>query len=143
MVVKPLRIFALILLLSIAGIAMASVIKSRLSYESKINQEKFISAYLDISIARGKFSNEEDSLKTSIENIYRKHEVDSAWMAAYAKKLPDDLLKSEQIWDIIVGKLDSMRQVVHQIKPDSSLSQPRPKTPLRDGKSRELSPRAK
>jgi hypothetical protein len=143
MVVKPLRIFALILLLSIAGIGMASVIRSRLSYVSKINQEKFISAYLDISIARGKFSNEGDSLIAALENTYRKHGIDSAWMADYARKLPDDLLKSEQIWDIIVGKLDSMRQVVHQIKPDSSLSQPRPKTLPQGGKSRELSPRAK
>ena len=143
MVVKPLRILILILLLSIAGIAIALVIKSRLSYESKKNQEKFISTYLDISIARGKYSNEGDSLKAALENIYRKHGINSVWMVNYIRKLPDDLLKSEQIWDIIVAKLDSMRQVAHPLKQDSNLNQPRPKTLPQGGKSQEPSPHAK
>ena len=115
MAAKQLKVYSLVLIIFLAGITVAGVIESRLSLCREKNRQKFIAAYLDLAIARERYT-DADSLSRAIDRIYSAHGVDSAWMAAYAAKMSGDLNRSGLIWEAIVGKLDSLRQVN---KPDS------------------------
>jgi hypothetical protein len=116
MAVRPLVKLALIFLVIFAGIAMAINIRSRLFDYHKSQEKRFVSTYLAMSVARERFINDPDSLKTTLKDIFEKYGTDSVWMADYGKGLSIDLKRGNRIWADITTKLDSLRK---ESNPDS------------------------
>jgi hypothetical protein len=109
MAVRPIAKLTIILIIILAGIAVAIGARSRFLNYRKSNDNRFILTYLAMSIAREKYGTS-DSLRMAFDNIYKKYGTDSLWMANYGKKLSKDLDKSAQVWEKITGRLDSLRK---------------------------------
>lgn len=110
MAVRPLRITAIVLVLILAGTLVTGVMRSRLSLAREKDRATFIATYIELAIARERYSNP-DSLSLVESDIYHTRGVDSVWMAGYAELMSQDLAQSGLVWEDIVGKLDSIRQV--------------------------------
>jgi len=109
MAVKPYRIILLAITI-IAGAAAIHVHRSR-HLTSKLHDErKFVSTYIDLSIARERYSDYPDSLRDQIAVVYERNGADSIWMAQYAKKLSPNIDRSDRIWNEIVVRLDTLRK---------------------------------
>ncbi len=111
MAAKPINRLYLILILIIAGIAAVFAARSRFLYQRQVDENRFVSTYLALSISREKYISEPDSLMTAVDNIYGRNGTDSTWMADYGKKLSKDLERSEHVWVRIAAKLDSLRKI--------------------------------
>ena len=107
---KTITIFA-ILILVIAGAVAIVIARTRLSSISKKDEAKFITAYIDLTVANSKYIDYPDSLRIARDRIYESTETDSVWMANYGAGLAKNLTRSAKIWDEIILKLDSIRAV--------------------------------
>jgi hypothetical protein len=110
MAVRPLAKLALIFLVIFAWIALIIGARSRLLSYRKSQENRFISTYLAMSVAREKYVNNPDSLRASSQAIFDKNETDSVWMVDYGRKLSIDLVRGERIWATIISKLDSLKK---------------------------------
>jgi hypothetical protein len=111
MAVKPSRLFFLILLIVLAGIAVTLVIRSRHIISGRNNADKFISTYLALSIAREQLGGQPDSLKSTFQHIFKRYGTDSLWMDSYARGLSKNLGDSQRVWEEITGRLDSLKRI--------------------------------
>jgi hypothetical protein len=111
MAVKPSRLFFLILLIILAGIAMTMIIRSRHIISERNSADKFISTYLALSLARDQFGSQPDSLKVTFQHIFKHYGTDSLWMDNYARSLSKNLGNSQKVWEEITGRLDSLKQI--------------------------------
>jgi len=109
MAVKPSRILIIIVILIVAGILVVHSFRSRLSIRQAEERRRFISTYVDLSLARARFADEPDSLRQGLTEVFQKNGVDSAWMGDYIKGLSGNIGKSEKIWREIGARLDSLR----------------------------------
>ena len=108
--VKPYLRLALVILIIIAGVLAIRITRSRLLYLNHEADNKFISTYVDLSIAKERYGNSPDSLHLAFRKIYQKNQTDSLWMAAFIEKLTGQVDKSERIWATVVAKLDSFQK---------------------------------
>jgi hypothetical protein len=111
MAVKPFRLFLIVLILILAGIAVTLVAKSRLSISSEVDNNKFITTYIALATAKEQLSSSPDSLKKALHHIFNRYGTDSLWMDNYARNLSKNLSKSLKTWDMITGRLDSLRNI--------------------------------
>jgi len=116
MAVKPFAKLALILFVILAGIAVIMGARSRLLSNRKSKENRFVSTYLAMSLARESFLGNPDSLSIALKHVFDKYGTDSVWMADYGKRLSVDLKLGNRIWADITTKLDSLKK---ESNPDS------------------------
>ncbi|OGC94871.1 MAG: hypothetical protein A2W25_14200 [candidate division Zixibacteria bacterium RBG_16_53_22] len=117
MAVRPFKTFLIILILIVAGVGAIYIVQSRRHYTRRMQYERFVSAYVALSIAREKYPSSPDSLSMAYDSILAAHGVDSAWLSSFAASLSADIHQSSRIWDKIVARLDSLRTAS---QPDST-----------------------
>jgi hypothetical protein len=115
---KTIKIFA-VLILVLAGALAIIIVRTRLLSISQKDESRFIAAYVNLSVANGRYIDNPDSLRIARNEAYKLTQTDSLWIENYAAELSKDLSKSSRIWDEIIIKLDSVRAVPSE--PDSAL----------------------
>jgi hypothetical protein len=107
MAAKPYRTFLLATILVMAGVGSILIIRSRL-YNSRLeHNQRFVSAFTALSIAKEEYSANPESLEIAFGRIYSDNGIDSVWIREFAASLAKDITRSRVIWDEIVRKLDS------------------------------------
>jgi hypothetical protein len=107
---KPYIRLLIVVLIVIAGVLAVRFARSRFIYLRLEADNKFISTYVDLSIARERYGSSPDSMNLAFRTIYLKNNTDSAWLAAYIKGLAGNIDKSEHIWSKVATKLDSLQK---------------------------------
>lgn len=107
---KPYIRLLIVVLLIIAGVLAIRFARSRFLSLRLEADNKFVTTYVELSIARERYGNSPDSLNLAFRTIYLKNNTDSLWMAAYIKGLAGQIDKSERIWNKVATKLDSLQK---------------------------------
>ena len=107
---KPYLRLIIVVVLIAAGVLAIWFARLRLLNLQQSAENRFVSAYVDLSIARERYGNNPDSLEAAFREIYLNDDIDSAWMAGYVKKLKGDIDKSERIWGKVTARLDSLQK---------------------------------
>jgi hypothetical protein len=101
--------FAAIILI-IAAAAIVFFWRSKNISSFSIEDDKFVTVYIEMAVASEMAGNNLDSLNLFYERIFNSNGVDSSWMFDYVSKISYDAEKHKLIWDSIVEKLDSLRK---------------------------------
>lgn len=103
------KISALILVFAIAGTAAVLLMRSPDEDNFSIDDDRFTVVFVEMALAREMVGNDLDSLRILYDDIFRRNDVDSLWLLNYITNLSGDTEKHKLIWDIIVEKLDSIK----------------------------------
>lgn len=109
MAAKRLLIIVIFLaaVVTVAALRYAGNLRSR---EMRIDDHKFVRAYVDLSVARQLYEFNPDSLRAISDRIFRENDVDSAWMEQHLEKIKGDPDRFENTWKSIVETLDSLKK---------------------------------
>lgn len=112
----------IILLVILAAIALAAYffLHKRRSSLLQPDDIKFVEVYTEMAVARQAAGDDFNYLDSLYSVVYKKYDVDSAWLFNYAAKTSNSARKEKEIWDLIVERLDSLRTALDS---DSSLYQ--------------------
>jgi hypothetical protein len=111
------KLSALILSLAIAGTAAVLLTRSPDAGSFSVEDEKFTVVFVEMALAREMVGNDLDSLRILYDEIFQRNEVDSLWILNYITDISNDTEKHKLIWDVIVEKLDSIK---NSATPDST-----------------------
>ena len=107
---KPYIRLLIFVLLIIAGVLAVRFARSRFLYLRLEADNKFVTTYVELAIARERYGDSPDSLNLAFRTIFQKNSTDSIWLAAYIKGLAGNIDKSEHIWSKVATKLDSLQK---------------------------------
>ncbi len=112
--------FSAIIVISvfIAAIAVWQFQRYRHAERLSTDDDKFVSTYTELAVAREMFTSDRDSLATAQERIFSQNGTDSNWIRQYIENISDNPKRRVILWDRIVERLDSLR--VNPI-PDTTL----------------------
>ncbi|MEE8417241.1 MAG: hypothetical protein V3S06_01115 [candidate division Zixibacteria bacterium] len=112
--------FSAIIVISvfIAAIAVWQFQRYRHAERLSTDDDKFVSTYTELAVAREMFTSDRDSLATAQERIFSQNGTDSNWIRQYIENISDNPERRVILWDRIVDRLDSLR--VNPI-PDTTL----------------------
>lgn len=98
------------LLTAITAIAVIQFQRHRHTDLISIDDEKFVSTYTELAVARETFTGDPDSLLSVYERIFSQNGTDSIWMLQHIQSISDDTGRRLLLWDRIVGRLDSLKE---------------------------------
>jgi hypothetical protein len=105
---RPLTI--IFLLVAITAIAVLQFQRSRRAGRLSADDERFVSTYTELAIAREMFIGDPDSLVSVYERIFLQNGTDSTWMLDHILIISDDTERQLLLWDRIVDRLDSFKR---------------------------------
>jgi hypothetical protein len=110
----------IILLIVLAAIAAAVylMLHKKEAIPLQPDDIRFVEVFTEMALARQAAGDNYDYLDSLYSVIYKKYDVDSTWLFDYASKASNDAEKEKKIWDLIVGKIDSLKTVA-----DSGMNQ--------------------
>jgi hypothetical protein len=111
------KISAVILALAIAGTAAVLLTRSPDVENFSDEDDKFTAVFVEMALAREMAGNDLDSLRILYDDIFERNDVDSLWLLNYITNISNDTEKHKIIWDVIVEKLDSLKNAAD---PDST-----------------------
>ena len=103
----------LILLIIVAAIVTVAALRYTEDIRSKENQlddQRFVKAYVELSIAKQLYEFNPDSLEAISTRIFKKNEVDSTWMEDHLRKIERNTDRFEKTWRDITETLDSLKK---------------------------------
>ena len=105
------RLLTIIVLLA-AITAIAVLLFQRYQHTSRLStdDERFVSTYTELAVAREMFTGDPDSLALVYERIFLQNDTDSVWMLHHIESISDDTKRRLMLWDIIVDRLDSLKR---------------------------------
>lgn len=103
--------FSAIIVISvfIAAIAVWQFQRYRHAERLSTDDDKFVSTYTELAVAREMFISDPDSLASAFERIFSQNGTDSNWIRQYIENISDDAKRRVILWDRIVDRLDSLR----------------------------------
>lgn len=110
------KISAAILVFAIAGAAAVLLTRSPDPGDLSPDDHKFAVVFVEMALAREMIGNDLDSLRILYDNIFEQNGVDSLWLLNYITNISNDAEKHKLVWDVIVEKLDSLKNAAD---PDS------------------------
>jgi hypothetical protein len=100
----------IVLLTAITAIAVMQFQRYRYTDRISIDDEKFVSTYAELAVARETFAGDPDSLTSVYERIFSQNGTDSSWMLQHVRNISDDSGRWLLLWDKILGRLDSLKK---------------------------------
>lgn len=100
----------IVLLAVVAAIAVLQFQRYRLNSRLSTDDERFVSTYTELAVARVMFTGDPDSLTSVYERIFLQNGTDSAWMLHHIESISDDTKRRLLLWDRIVDRLDSLKR---------------------------------
>lgn len=99
----------IIILAAITAIAVMQFQRYRHAERLSTDNEKFVSTYTELAVARERFTGDPDSLASVYERIFSQNGTDSVWMMQYIESFSDDAKRRLLLWDRIVDRFDSLK----------------------------------
>ena len=100
----------IVLLATVIAIAFLQFQRYRHTTRLSADDERFVSTYTELAVARVMFTGDPDSLALVYERIFLQNETDSAWMLQHIESISDDTKRRLSLWDRIVERLDSLKK---------------------------------
>ena len=99
----------IVLIAAITVIAVLQFQRYRRTDLASNDDEKFVSTYTELAVAREMFTGNPDSLFLAYERIFSRNDTDSSWMLQHIESISDDTGRRLLLWEKIVGRLDSLK----------------------------------
>lgn len=109
MAVKPLQVLIVSLILIAICAGAYYGLRQKMASDRATDEQKFISAYIALAVARERYSANPDSFNLIADRIYAKYQADSTWMRNFADRLAKNVGRSRHVWQNITSGLDSLR----------------------------------
>jgi hypothetical protein len=104
------RLFTIIVLFAaITAIAVLQFQRYRSADPTSNDDDKFVSTYTELAVAREMFASDLDSLMLAYERVFSRNDTDSSWMLQHIESISDDTGRRLLLWERIVGRLDSLK----------------------------------
>lgn len=100
----------IIILAAITAIAVLQYQRHRHIDSVTTDDEKFVSTYMELAVARETFAGNPDSLTSVYERIFSQNGTDSIWMLQHIRSISDDTGRRLLLWGRIVDRLDSLKE---------------------------------
>ncbi len=98
-----------VLIAAITVIAVLQFQRYRRADPASNDDDRFVSTYTELAVAREMFARESDSLVLAYERIFSRNGTDSSWMLQHIESISDDTGRRLLLWEKIVGRLDSLK----------------------------------
>ncbi len=95
---------------AITAIAVLQFQRYRHTDATSNDDEKFVSTYTELAVARELFSGDSDSLVLAQKRIFSQNGTDSSWMLQHIESISDDTGRQLLLWERIVDRLDSLNK---------------------------------
>ena len=99
----------IIILVAMTAIAALQYQRHRHTDRVSTDDEKFVSTYTELAVARETIAGNPDSLTSVYERIFSQNGTDSIWMLQHIQSISDDTGRRLLLWDKIVDRLDSLK----------------------------------
>lgn len=99
---------SIVILAAITAVAAFQFQRYRHTDRLSADDEKFVSTYTELAVAREMFTGDPDSLASVCKRIFSRNETDSTWMLKHIESFSDDTQRRLMLWDRIVDDLDSL-----------------------------------
>jgi hypothetical protein len=99
----------IVLIAAITAIAVLQFQRNRRADSTSNDDDKFVSTYTELAVAREMFTGDLDSLILAYERIFSRNDTDSSWMLQHIESISDDTGRQLLLWERIVGRLDSLK----------------------------------
>ena len=100
----------IVLLAAITAIAVIQFQRYRHTGRLSADDERFVSTYTELAVAREMFAGDPDSLASVYERIFLQNGTDSTWMLHHIESISHDTKRRLILWDRIVDRLDSLKR---------------------------------